>query len=47
MKTMKFRMSQMIKQELATSIFLIYIIFTLGSIISLSANIIIRIFEIM
>ena len=40
-------MTRMIKQELATSIFLIYIIFTLGTIISLSANIIIKLVEIM
>ena len=38
---------EMIKQELATSILLIYLIFTLGSIISLFANIIIKLVEIM
>ena len=45
MKRMKYQ--TMIKQELTTSIFLIYIIFTFGMIISTSANIIIRFFEIM
>lgn len=40
-------MIQMIKQKLATSIPLIYIIFTLGTIIYLYANIIIKILEIM
>ena len=37
----------MIKQELATSILLIYLIFTLGTTISLFANIIIELVEIM
>lgn len=40
-------MTRMIKQEIATAIMLIYIIFVFGMIISTFANIIIIFFEIM
>ena len=41
------RWDELIKQELATSILLIYIIFVFGMIISTFTNIIMKFFEIM